>query len=194
VRWVKAGFFSPMVFSAVVIGAGWTWMYYPNDGLINATLELLGYSGERIGWLGDPDLATWAIIGAAMWRQVGYVMILYLAGLKNVDTSLVDAAKTDGASSFQTFKDVVLPMLTPVTVVVIVISIIDALRAFDLVQVMTQGGPANRTHVLSTWMYRQAFFNYNMGYGAAIAVVLMMIASGFIFIYLYRQVRQEMEY
>ena len=193
VRWIKAGFFSPMVLSAVVIGAVWTWMYFPQAGLINSTLEVLGYSGKRIAWIGDPDLATWAIIGAALWRQVGYVMILYLAGLKNVDTTLVDAAKTDGAGPFRVFRDIILPALSPVTVIVVVISIIDALRAFDLIQVMTAGGPANQSHVLATWMYRQAFFNYNMGYGASIAVVLMLISMGFIFVYLYRMVKQEQE-
>lgn len=193
VRWIKAGFFSPMVLSAVVIGAVWTWMYFPQAGLVNSTLEVLGYSGKRIAWIGDPDLATWSIIGAALWRQIGHVMILYLAGLKNVDTTLVDAAKTDGAGAFRVFKDIILPALSPVTVIVIVISIIDALRAFDLIQVMTAGGPANQSQVLATWMYRQAFFNYNMGYGAAIAVVLMMISMGFIFLYLYRMVKQEQE-
>lgn len=193
VRWIKAGFFSPMVLSAVVIGGVWTWMYFPQSGLINSTLEILGYSGKRIAWIGDPDTATWSIIGAALWRQIGYVMILYLAGLKNVDSSLIDAAKTDGAGPWRVFKDIILPALTPVTVIVVVISIIDALRSFDLIQVMTAGGPGNQSQVLATWMYRQAFSNYNMGYGASIAVILMLISMAFIFVYLYRMVRQERE-
>lgn len=194
VRFIKAGIFSPMVLSSVVIGVVWSAMYLPQDGIINVTLSALGYSGKRIGWLADPKLAIYAVIGAAAWRQIGYVMLIYLAGLKNVDPSLLDAAKTDGASSVQSFRDVVFPQLQPVTVIVVVISVIDALRAFDLVNVMTNGGPYNRSNVLAQMMYTEAFNNYNMGYGAAIAVVLMLITMVFIFTYLYHMVRQELEY
>lgn len=194
VRFFKAGIFSPMVLSSVVIANVWSWIYFPRDGLLNATLQLIGYSGKRINWLGDPDIATYSIIGAAIWRQIGYVMLLYLAGLKNVDPSLVDAAKTDGASNARAFKDVVFPLLQPVTVIVVVISIIDALRAFDLVNLMTDGGPAGATEVLSHRMYEEAFNNYNMGYAAAIAVVLMLLSMIFIFTYLLRMIRQELEY
>jgi ABC-type sugar transport system permease subunit len=174
-RFFKAGFFSPMVLSSVVIANVWGWMYSPRDGLINTTMELVGYDGRAIGWLGDYDfhgapftwlgiddvnLVTYSIIGAGIWRQIGYVMLLYLAGLKAVDPSLVDASRTDGANAFQTFRDVVFPQLQPVTVIVVVISIIDALRAFDLVNLMTAGGPANRSNVLAVQMWREAFLNY----------------------------------
>ncbi|MGH2531030.1 MAG: carbohydrate ABC transporter permease [Thermomicrobiales bacterium] len=193
VRFIKAGFYSPMVLSSVVIGVVWIWMYQP-DGLINTTVELLGYGGQRIGWLSNPDLVTWSIIGAAMWRQIAYVMLIYLAGLKNVDPTLVEAARVDGASSFQSFRQIVLPLLQPVTVIVIVISIIDALRAFDLVNVMTRGGPYNQSDVLANMMYIEAFNNYNMGYGASIAVILTLITMVFIFAYLRRMLKDELEY
>jgi multiple sugar transport system permease protein len=193
-RLFKAAIFSPMVLSTAVIAAVWSWVYFPQDGLINAVLDLLGYGGERIGWLADPDLAIYSIIGAATWRQIGYVMLIYLAGLKNVDRSLVEAARTDGATAFQSFRDVVFPLLQPVTVIVVVISIIDALRAFDLVQIMTRGGPYSQSNVLGYLMYEEAFDNYNMGYGAAIAVVLMLISMVFIFTYLRRMLRDELEY
>jgi ABC-type sugar transport system permease subunit len=192
-RFFKAGFFSPMVVSSVVIGLVWSWMYQPY-GLINELLTKLGRDGMPIGFLADPDIVTWAIIGAALWRQVGYVMLLYLAGLKNVDKTLVEAARVDGASSFRSFKDIVLPMLQPVTVIIVVISIIDALRSFDLVNIMTRGGPYNQSNVLAQFMYIEAFNNYNMGYGAAIATVLALISIVFIFIYLRRMLRDEMEY
>ncbi len=194
VRFIKAGIFSPMVLSSAVVAAVWTWMYFPQDGLINTTLAALGYGGKRIGWLADPDLAIYSVIGAAVWRQVGYVMLIYLAGLKNVDPSLVDAARVDGASPWRSFKDVVFPLLTPVTVIVVVVSIIDALRAFDLVQLMTQGGPYDRTNVLGFMMYEESFNYYKMGYGAAIAVVLMLISMTFIFTYLRRMLKDELEY
>jgi len=193
-RFIKAGIFSPMVLSSVVIAQVWSWMYFPNDGLFAATLNALGFAGDNIDWLGDPDLATYCIIGAAMWRQIGYVMLLYLAGLKNVDPSLVDAARVDGASNWRSFKDIVLPLLQPVTVIVLVVSIIDALRAFDLVDLMTDGGPYGQSSVMAHRMYEEAFNNYNMGYAAAIAVVLMLISMIFIFTYLSRMVREELEF
>ena len=194
VKFIKAGFFAPMVLSSVVIGLVWSWMYAPRDGLINETLGLLGYDGRSIGFLSDPDLVTWSIIGAAMWRQIGYVMLIYLAGLKNVDPQLVDASRVDGANRFQSFRDVVFPLLQPVTVIVVVISVIDALRAFDLVNIMTRGGPYNQSNVLAQMMYTEAFNNYNMGYGAAIAVILALITMVFIFAYLSRMLKDELEY
>jgi multiple sugar transport system permease protein len=192
-RFFKAGFFSPMVVSSVVIGLVWSWMYQPY-GMINELLAWLGRDGMPIGFLADPDLVTWSIIGSALWRQVGYVMLLYLAGLKNVDRTLVEASRVDGASAVRSFRDIVLPMLQPVTVIIVVISIIDALRSFDLVNIMTRGGPYNQSSVLAQFMYIEAFNNYNMGYGAAIATVLAMISIVFIFIYLRRMLRVEMEY
>ncbi len=194
VRFFKAGFFSPMVLSSVVIANVWGWMYFPTDGLINSTLSALGYDGKRIGWLADFDLVTYAIIAAGIWRQIGYVMLIYLAGLKNVDPSLVDASRTDGASAFQSFRDIVFPQLQPVTVIVVVISIIDALRAFDLVNLMTRGGPSNRSNVLANMMYIESFNNYKMGYGAAIAVILGLMSMIFIFTYLRHMVKNELEY
>lgn len=192
-RLFKAAFYSPMVVSAVVIGIVWSWMYQPY-GLINELLASLGRDGMPIGFLSDPKLVTWSIIGAGLWRQVGYVMILYLAGLKSVDNTLVEASKVDGASTFRSFIDIILPMLKPVTVIIVVISIIDALRSFDLVNVMTKGGPYNQSNVLAQMMYIEAFNNYNMGYGAAIAVILGLISITFIFIYLSRMMKDEMEY
>jgi ABC-type sugar transport system permease subunit len=192
-RFFKAGFFSPMVVSAVVIGIIWSWMYQP-FGLINELLANLGRDGMPIGFLSDPGLVTWSIIGAGLWRQVGYVMLLYLAGLNNVDQTLVEASRVDGASTVRSFRDIVLPQLQPITVIIVVISVIDALRSFDLVNIMTRGGPYNQSNVLAQFMYIEAFNNYNMGYGAAIATVLALISMVFIFTYLRRMVKIELEY
>ena len=192
-RLFKAGFFSPMVVSSVVIGVIWSWMYQP-FGLFNDLLARAGREGMPIGFLADPDYVTWSIIGAGLWRQVGYVMLLYLAGLNNVDRTLVEASRVDGASNVRSFRDIVLPQLQPVTVIIVVISIIDALRSFDLVNIMTRGGPYNQSNVLAQMMYIEAFNNYNMGYGAAIATVLALISIVFIFTYLWRMVKTELEY
>ena len=121
-------------------------------------------------------------------------MILYVAGLKNVDPSLLDAAKVDGANGWQTFIKVLFPLLAPVTTIVVVISIIDSLRSFDLVWVMTKGGPANASSVLAVLMYIQSFNNYKMGQGAATAVVLFGVSLVFIIVYLSRVMKDELEY
>jgi multiple sugar transport system permease protein len=136
----------------------------------------------------------WSIIIVAVWRQVGYVMVLYLAGLQGINPQLIDASKVDGASGIQTFRHVILPLLAPVTVIVVVISIIDSLRAFDLVSVMTRGGPYNSSSVLANFMYIEAFNNYKMGYSAAISVILFLISGVFIFFYLSNIMKEEMEY
>jgi ABC-type sugar transport system permease subunit len=190
-RWYKVSFYSPLVISFPVIGLIWSWIYNPRLGLINSLLRGIGIV-DTPGWLADESLAIWAIIVAAIWRQVGYVMILYLAGLKNIDPTLVEAAVVDGASRWQLFRRVVFPLLAPVTTIVVVISIIDSLRSFDLVQVMTRGN--TKTEVLANMMYMEAFNNYEMGYGAAIAVVLFAISLVFIAFYLSRVVRDELEY
>lgn len=193
-KFFKASFYAPMVLSLVVCGLIWGWMYQPANGLINETLRAIGLDSLAQGWLSDSDLVMWSIIVVAIWRQVGYVMILYLAGLQGVDPGLVDASKVDGCTGWQTFRHVIFPLLAPVTVIVVTISIIDSLRAFDLVSVMTRGGPYNSSSVLANFMYIEAFNNYKMGYGAAISVILFLISLVFIFIYLYRTLQTEMEY
>ena len=192
-RFFKVGIFLPQVLSFAVVALIWAWIYNPRAGLINSFLISLGVE-DPPGWLADKSLATWSIITAAIWRQIGYVMILYIAGLKNIDLTLIDATKVDGANSWQRFRYVVFPLLAPVTTIVVVISIIDSLRTFDLVQIMTRGGPANATSVLANLMYIQAFNNYKMGLGAATAVVLFIISLVFIIIYLQRIMRDELEY
>lgn len=193
-RAFKMSFYSPMVLSFVVIGLVFSWLYHPRNGLINATLRAFGTAPRDLpGWLADPSLAIYCIIAAAAWRQVGYVMLLYLAGLKNIDPSLLDAAQVDGANGWNLFRRIIFPLLTPVTVIVVVISIIDSLRAFDLVYVMTRGGPANSSQVLANFMYIESFNNYQMGYGATIAVILFLISLAFILTYLYRMLQEEMQ-
>ncbi len=190
-RFYKVSFYAPLVLSLPVIGLIWAWVYNPRLGLLNGFLSLLGVS-PLPGWLGDRKLAIWCVIGAAVWRQVGYVMVLYLAGLKNVDPSLVDAARVDGADRWNLFRHVIFPLLAPVTTIIVVISIIDSLRSFDLVSIMTRGGQS--TQVLANFMYIEAFNNYRMGYAAAIAVVLFAISLVFIGFYLSRVIKDELEY
>jgi ABC-type sugar transport system permease subunit len=190
-RWYKVSFYSPLVLSYPVIGLVWSWIYNPRLGLLNSFLQTVGVESPP-GWLADNELAIWCIIIAAVWRQVGYVMVLYLAGLKNIDPTLVEAAVVDGADRWNLFRRVIFPLLAPITTIIVVISIIDSLRAFDLVQIMTRGNTG--TEVLANMMYMESFNNYAMGYGAAIAVVLFAISLVFIGFYLSRVVRDELEY
>ncbi len=192
-RWFKISFYAPLILSFVVIGTIWSWIYEPRNGLINSLLRGIGVESTP-GWLADKNLALLSIIGAAVWRQVGYVMILYLAGLKNLDPSLIEAARVDGANGWTLFRRIIFPLLAPITTVVIVISVIDSLRAFDLVSVMTRGGPAGSSNVLANFMYIESFNNYKMGYGATIAVALFSLSLFIIIPYLYRTIKTEMEY
>jgi ABC-type sugar transport system permease subunit len=193
-RVIKSAVYSPYILATVVVGLIFGWMYHPDGGLFSGILQAIGLGGLHVGWLSDPGLVTWCIIAAAIWRQVGYVMTLYLAGLQNVDPTLIDASRVDGASNWQAFRHVILPLLSPITIVVVVISVIDSLRSFDLIFVMTRGGPGNASTVLANFMYIEAFNNYRMGYGAAIAVILFLISAVFIFIYLFRMLSTELEY
>jgi ABC-type sugar transport system permease subunit len=142
-------------------------------------------------WLSDPNFVTFSLIFASIWRQIPYVMVLYLAGLKGVPPQLIEASIVDGANWGQRFIHVILPMLRPATTVAITISVIDSLRAFDIVYAMTQGGPFNSSSVLANYMYIESFNNYRMGYGSAIAVVQFVITLGFIIIYLNNVIKQE---
>ena len=192
-RVFKMGIFLPQVLSFAVVALIWAWVYNPRAGLINSFLLNIGVE-DPPGWLADKSLATWSIIVAASWRQIGYVMILYVAGLKNVDPMVLEAATVDGANGWQRFWRITFPLLAPITTIVVVISIIDSLRTFDLVQIMTRGGPANSSSVLANLMYIQAFNNYKMGLGAATAVVLFIISFVFIIAYLWRVMKDELEY
>ncbi|MFW6266181.1 MAG: carbohydrate ABC transporter permease [Halanaerobiales bacterium] len=179
----KSIIYSPMVLAPVVIGLIWSWIYSPRSGLLNHTLSLIGLGNLVRPWLSDPQVAIYAIIGAGVWRHTGYVMIIYLAGLTSISPELVEAAKIDGAGPWQRFRYVILPLLKPTTTIVLVITMVESLRAFDFVNIMTDGGPYHSTEVLANFMYKEAFGKYNMGYGASIAVILFLIMAVFIFMY-----------
>ncbi|MEA3311897.1 MAG: sugar ABC transporter permease [candidate division WOR-3 bacterium] len=202
-RFLKICYYLPMVLSFAVVGLVWSWIYHPASGLLNSTLSgflralaALGAKVDpeapfRIGWLSNPRLVLWAIIGAGIWRQVGYVMILYLSGLKTLNPNVIEAGRVDGAEGWTLFRHIIFPMLAPVTTIVVVLTIIDALRVFDIVYVMTRGGPFHSSEVLANYMYIQSFHNYRWGYGSAIGVILFLISLVFIWIYLRRIVKEE---
>lgn len=186
----RSAIYLPMVFSLVVTGLFWRVLYQP-DGAINSTFEAIGLDALSRQWLADPDTALYAVLIAAVWRQVGYVMVLYLAGLKGVDPTLEEAAAVDGANRWQRFRHVVFPQLRGVNTVIFAVTVIDSLRTFDIVWAMTRGGPYDSTQLLSTYMFQQGFTLVNLGYGSAIAVVIFLLAIGFIITYLVRTTRED---
>lgn len=188
-RVYQTAFFLPVVVSFAVIGFVWQLVYNPDTGLINS---LIGANkpGHYIDWIGDPDLNLWAVLIAASWRHTGYMMILYLAGLKGVDPSLREASALDGANEWQTFRNVIFPTLRPTNTIVLVVTIIEALRAFDLVFVFNGG--AHGTELLSILVTNNIIGESSrIGYGSAIAVVLLLISLGVIIPYLVGTFRKE---
>lgn len=181
----RSAIYLPMVFSLAVTGLFWRLLYQPN-GAVNTILQVIGLGGLERQWLADPSTALYAVLIAAVWRQCGYIMVLYLAGLKGVDPSLEEAAAVDGATAWQRFWHIVMPQLRGVNSVVFAVTVIDSLRTFDIVWAMTRGGPYNSTQLLSTYMYQTSFTVVDLGYGSAIAVVIFLLAILFIIGYLVR--------
>jgi multiple sugar transport system permease protein len=184
-RVVKALFFAPFVLSGVVVGLIFSWFYDPAFGLLSLLL------GHGIPVLGDARYATLGIIFAALWPQTAYCMILFLTGLTAINHDQVEAARMEGAKGWSMLRYVILPQLRPTTFMAFVVSIIGALRSFDLISVMSSGGPYESSTVLAYYAYDQAIKYYRQGYSAAIAVTLFAIMLVYIVYQLRRMLRAE---
>ncbi|MCG6902532.1 MAG: sugar ABC transporter permease [Rhodobacter sp.] len=191
IRLYKSLFFFPFVISQVVVGLVFTWFYDPTFGLLNTILGVFGLGPVNV--LGDPTLVTYGIIAAGLWPQTAYCMILYLTGLNAVDPEQVEAARLDGAKGWKMLWFIIIPQLKPATFIAFVVTIIGALRSFDLISIMTNGGPFGTSRVLSFYMFEKALseYGFRMGYGAAIAVVLFLIMLCFIAYFLWSMYREE---
>ena len=191
IRLYKSLFFFPFVISQVVVGLIFSWFYAPNFGLLTTLIESL--TGESIAILADERFVTYGIIAAGLWPQIAYCMILYLTGLNNVSPDQIEAGRLDGAKGWRMLWHVILPQLRPATFIAVVVTVIGALRSFDLISIMTDGGPYGSSRVLSFYMYEQALseYGFRMGYGAAIAVVLFCIMMVFITLFIVRMVSEE---
>ena len=191
IRLYKSLFFFPFVISQVVVGLVFSWFYLPREGLLNAILTFFGM--DTINVLGDPSMATYGIIAAGLWPQTAYCMILYLTGLNAVDPEQIEAGRLDGAKGWKMLWFIILPQLKPATFIAFVVTIIGALRSFDLISIMTNGGPFGQTRVLSFYMFEKALseYGFRMGYGSAIAVVLFMIMLVFIGYFLWSMYQDE---
>jgi multiple sugar transport system permease protein len=176
-RFYQTSIYLPVVLSLALIGFIWQLIYSRDQGLINAV------TGGTTDWYGDPNVNLWAALVAASWRHAGYIMLLYLAGLKGVDPSLREAAKIDGASESQTFFKVVFPVMRPINIIVLVVTFIESLRAFDLVWVINKG--RNGLELISTLVTQNVVGEASrIGFGSALATIMLLISSVLVFIYL----------
>jgi multiple sugar transport system permease protein len=191
IRLYKSLFFFPFVISQVVVGLIFTWFYAPGFGFMPHVIKF--FTGSEIAILADDRFATYGVIAAGLWPQTAYCMILYLTGLNNINPEQVEAARMDNAKGWSMLWHIIIPQLRPATFIAMVVTVIGALRSFDLISVMTVGGPYGSTRVLSYFMYEQALSEYGtaMGYGAAIAVVLFAIMLVFISVFIVRMLSQE---
>lgn len=186
---IRSLFFFPFVISQVVVGLVFSWFYDPSFGLLSQISQTLG--GPALPILADERLVTFGIIFAGLWPQTAYCMMIYLAGLSGLSQSQIEAARLDRASGLQLFWHIILPQLRPASFLVIVVTVIGALRSFDLIAIMTDGGPYGSSSVLAYFMYEQSIFSYRMGYGSAIATVLFMLMNLYIAFFLWRMLKSE---
>ncbi|MFF3751566.1 carbohydrate ABC transporter permease [Streptomyces sp. NPDC002018] len=191
-RIYQTAIFLPMVLSLAVVGFIWEIIYNPDNGLLNGVLNGVA-PGHHIDWLGDPDLNLWAVLVASAWRHTGYIMILYLAGLKGFDPALKEAAALDGANERQTFLRVVFPALKPVNIIILVVTVMESLRAFDIVYVLGGGvGSKPGMELLSLLITDNIIGeSSHIGYGSALAVILLLVSLAAIGTFLFQNFRKE---
>jgi raffinose/stachyose/melibiose transport system permease protein len=181
---LRALFYMPVIIAPIAVATMWRWMYDPFFGLFNAALTGLGLDGLIQDWLGDRNVALYSMFVASVWQTVGFSLVLFLAGLQSVSPTLIEASRVDGANRFQIFRYVTLPALRPSITIVLILSIINSLKAFDIVYGMTQGGPAQSTQMLALWAFTQAMQLGDFGRGAAISVVLLLVTTAIVVPYL----------
>ncbi|MDT7877543.1 MAG: sugar ABC transporter permease [Candidatus Caldarchaeales archaeon] len=168
--------FLPYVISSVAVSLVWTWMYNPYFGSVNVFLRTVGLGFLARPWLGDINTALIAIFGTVNWIYIGLTTTMTIATLRSIPPSIFESARIDGLSGFQEFRKITLPLLKELIVVLMIIDISGAFKFFDLIWVMTQGGPSDTTHVTTTWLYRAAFRSSEPGYGAAIGVTVFVFS------------------
>ena len=175
--------FIPFVFSEIITAYIWSYVYHPRDGLANFILHLFAPGADNIGWLADKDIALLAVFFVITWKFFGLHMILYMAALQSVPSDLEDASRIDGATEMQVIRFVTLPMIGATIRLTVYLSVLGSFQQFVLIWVMTEGGPANATHVLATYLYKFGIISWRLGLGSAIAVVLFIITFTFSLIY-----------
>ncbi|WP_256761064.1 carbohydrate ABC transporter permease [Cohnella sp. WQ 127256] len=175
-RMIRASIFMPMVLSSVVVGIIWGYIYHPQIGVLNFVLDATGLEMIKKVWLSDPSVSMYAIMVPIIWNYIGPYMIIFIAALQNTSPEINDAASLDGVGPVRKLFQVTLPMIWDTIKVVIVLCISGSLKAFDLIYVMTGGGPAHTTEVLASYMYNSTFNVYRFGYGSAISTAIIILS------------------
>jgi raffinose/stachyose/melibiose transport system permease protein len=176
IKTLKLLYFIPMMLSAVAIGITWVFIYEPNFGLLNGLLSALGLDGWTRGWLGESSLAMGSVIATVCWQYVPFYMVIFAAALAGIPGELIEAATISGATKPQTFFAITLPLLSGTIKTAAVLSLTGSLKYFALIFVMTEGGPNHASELLATYMYKQAFTSFEMGYGGTVAVFMFLIS------------------
>ncbi|MEN9434972.1 MAG: hypothetical protein RLZZ422_2561 [Pseudomonadota bacterium] len=180
----------PMALSFIVTGTAWKWLLNPGLGL-EKTMHEWGWENFHFDWLINPEMAIYTLVIAAVWQSSGFVMAMFLAGLRGIDSEQIKAAQLDGASAFQTYWRIIVPQLRPVFLSAFVVLAHMAIKSYDLVVALTGGGPGNATEVPATFMYSYTFTRNQMGVGAASAMIMLMTIAAIIVPYLYAETREK---
>jgi alpha-glucoside transport system permease protein len=178
-RAVKTAIFVPMAISATAVGVIWLFVYAPDPdiGVLNAVLHAFDHGFRPIAWLGRPDLVNYALIFAYIWASVGFVMVVLSAAIKGIPAEIMEAARVDGAGEWNIFRRIMLPMLSLPLSVVTIWLFINVIKVFDIIYVMTGGGPGTSSRVIAFTMYEETFHNGRPGYGAAVAVIMLVLIA-----------------
>lgn len=175
-RLFRTVYFLPLLMSSVAVGILWIYIYDPNQGILNRTLDLVGLSFLKSSWLGSEETAFWSVVATVCWQFTPFYMILFRAALVGIPEEIYESASIDGAGAWKKFRHITLPLLLPTIITSSILSIIGSLKYFDLIFVMTGGGPNNSTELMATYMYKQAFSYFNMGYASTISFAMFLIA------------------
>jgi glucose/mannose transport system permease protein len=187
---IRTIYLYPMAISFIVTGTAWKWLLNPTNGIEKMMIEL-GFEDFKFDWLTDPDMVVYCLVIAAVWQASGFVMALFLAGLRGVDGEMIKAAQLDGASIFTTYRRIILPSLKPVFFSALVILSHIAIKSFDLVAALTNGGPGYSSDLPANFMYAHAFTRSQIGLGAASAMVMLGCVLAILVPYLYSELRGE---
>jgi raffinose/stachyose/melibiose transport system permease protein len=188
---LRSGLYVPQVLPVAVTGIVWAWILHPSYGALNRILDTIGLGVLARNWLGDPKYALFSVMAIMVWFQLGYPVVMFMAGLQRIDPELYEAAELDGASWWQRFRRITVHLIRPEFYVVLVTTTIAALKIFGQIFVLTRGGPSNATLVPSYFAYKNFFEKANVGYGSAIATVLTLIIIVLAFVFLRLQTRNE---
>lgn len=175
IRGMRILIFTPMVLCSLVVSYLWSYILHPDLGVLNIFLRSVGLDVFALDWLGNVNLALISVVMVAVWQGVGYQFIIYLANLQGIPKELYEAAEIDGAGYWEKFKHITFPMLAPAFTINMILAVIGGLKVFDIVFIMTGGGPGYATEVLSTAMYRKAFNANDVGYGTAISIIMFVL-------------------